>query len=106
MEQEKYNLFYDSQCVIHLAKNSSFHSRTKHIDVRYHWIRDVVSSRLLKIEKIHTDKNGSNMMTKILPSEKLLLCCKAGGMGCPPHESDGGEFLGILLTWAVRRWPY
>jgi hypothetical protein len=49
MEQEKYNLFYDSQCVIHLAKNSSFHSRTKHIDVRYHWIQDVVNSKLLQL---------------------------------------------------------
>jgi arginyl-tRNA--protein-N-Asp/Glu arginylyltransferase len=46
-KQEKYNLFCDNQSAIHLAKNSSFHSRTKHIDVRYHWIREVVSSKLL-----------------------------------------------------------
>jgi hypothetical protein len=46
-KQEKYNLFYDNQSAIHLAKNSCFHSRTKHIDVRYHWIREVVSSKLL-----------------------------------------------------------
>ena len=38
MKQEKYVLFCDSQSAIHLAKNSSYHSRTKHIDVRYHWI--------------------------------------------------------------------
>ena len=40
------------------------YSRTKHIDVSYHWIRDVVSSKLLKLEKIHTDDNGSNMITQ------------------------------------------
>ena len=84
MKQEKYVLFYDSQSVIHLAKNSSYHSRTKHIDVRYHWIRDVVSSKLLKLEKIHTDDNGSDMMTKILPNEKLQACCKVAGMTVPP----------------------
>ena len=84
MKQEKYVLFCDSQSAIHLAKNSSYHSRTKHIDVRYHWIRDVVSSKLLKLEKIHTDDNGSDMMTKILPNEKLQACCKVAGMAVPP----------------------
>ena len=68
-----------NQSAIHLAKNPSFHSRTKHIEVRYHWIRDVVSSKLLKLEKILTGKNGSDKMTKILPSEKLLVCCKVAG---------------------------
>lgn len=33
---EKYELFCDNQSAIHLGKNSSFHSRLKHIDVRYH----------------------------------------------------------------------
>ena len=36
--QDKYLLFVDSQSAIHLGKNSTFHSRSKHIDVRYHWI--------------------------------------------------------------------
>jgi hypothetical protein len=71
MKQEKYNPLCDNQIDIHLAKNPSFHSRTKHMDVMYHWIREVVSSKLLKLEKIHADKNGSDMMTKILPSEKV-----------------------------------
>jgi hypothetical protein len=85
MKQEKYYLFCDSQSTIHLAKNLSFHSQTKHINVRYYWIRDVVSSKLVRLEKTHSNKNGSNMMTKILPSEKLLICCKAAGMEVPLH---------------------
>jgi hypothetical protein len=84
MKQEKYTLYYDSQSAIYLAKNPSFHARTKHIEVMYHWIRQVVSSKLVQLEKIHTDKNGSDMMTMILPKEKLLVCCKAAGMALPP----------------------
>jgi hypothetical protein len=44
----------------------------------------VVSSKLVQLEKIHIDKNGSDIMTKILPKEKLLVCCKAAGMTVPP----------------------
>ena len=44
-EKDKYVLFCDNQSVIHLSKNASFHSKLKHIDVHYHWIRDVLNSR-------------------------------------------------------------
>ena len=59
LKQEKYVVYCDSQSVIHLSKNSTSHSRSKHIDVRYHWIRDVLESKQLYLEKIHTSENGS-----------------------------------------------
>ena len=96
-KQEKYNLFCDNQSAIHLAKNSSFHSRTKHIDVRYLWIREVVSSKLLQLEKIHTDHNGADMMTKVLPKEKLQVCNEVAGMMVAPHELEGEICWEILL---------
>lgn len=83
-KQEKYNIFCDNQSAIHLAKNSSLHSRTKHIEVRYHWIREVLSSKLLQLEKIHTDLNGADMMTNVLPKEKLQVCSEVAGMTVPP----------------------
>ena len=58
LQQERYLLYYDSQSAIHLSKNPAFHSRSKHIDVRYHWIRDVLEMKLFCLEKIHTDENG------------------------------------------------
>ncbi|TXG74154.1 hypothetical protein EZV62_002733 [Acer yangbiense] len=48
--------------------------RSKHIDVRYHWIRDAINDKLFELEKIHTDHNGSDMLTKALPREKLEAC--------------------------------
>lgn len=43
--QINYKLFSDSQSVIHLAKNSVYHARTKYIDIRYHYIRDMHEGR-------------------------------------------------------------
>ena len=74
LKQEKYVLYCDSQSAIHLSKNSTFHSRSKHIDVRYHWIRDVLDSKLLQLEKVHTDDNISDMLTKTLSRDKHLKC--------------------------------
>ena len=62
--------YSDSHSYIHLSRNSTFHSRSKHIDVRYHWICDVLESKQLYLEKIHT----SEMETKCLPKEKLEAC--------------------------------
>jgi len=69
--QESYVLYCDSQSAIHLSKNSTYHSRSKHIAVRYHWIHDMLENNLLQIEKIHTNDNGADMMTKALPKEKI-----------------------------------
>lgn len=78
--QDKYLLFCDSQSAIHLGKNSTFHSRSKHIDVRYHWIRDVLDAGLLELAKVHTDDNGADMMTKALPRSKFETCCEIAGL--------------------------
>jgi len=74
LSQEKYVLYCDSQNAIHLSKILTFHSRSKHIDVQYHWIRDALEVKQLSLEKIHTDQNGSDMMTKILPTGKYVIC--------------------------------
>lgn len=78
--QKKYVLYCDNQRAIHLAKNSTFHAKSKHIDVRYHWIRDVLDAKFLELEKIHTDDNGSDMMTKALPRGKFETCRSIAGM--------------------------
>ena len=47
-------LYIDSQSAIHLAKNSAFHSRTKHLQLKYHFVWSVLEDGQLKLEKIHT----------------------------------------------------
>ena len=70
-DQEKYVLFCDNQSAIHLSKNASFHSRSKHIDVHYHWIRDVLNSKQMQLEKVHTNDNMADMLTEVVTKKEL-----------------------------------
>ena len=70
-KKENSRMYYDSESAIHLAKNLAFHSRTKHIQLKYHFIRSVLDEELLKLEKIHTSQNPADMLTKGVTREKL-----------------------------------
>ena len=61
-------LYSDIQSAIHLGNNSTFHSTTKHRQLKYHFIRYVMEDEL---EKIHTSQNPSYMLTKVVTREKL-----------------------------------
>ena len=71
LKQRDYIVHCDSQSVIDLSKNTVYHTRTKHIDVRYHWIKKDIEEQLFQIRKIHTDENTADMMTKVITKEKL-----------------------------------
>ena len=70
-KQENSRLYIDSKSAIHLANNSAFHSRTKHIQLKYHFIRSVIDEELLILEKIHTRQNPADMLTKGVTKEIL-----------------------------------
>ena len=79
-KQESSRLYCDSQSAIHLVKNSAFHSKTKHIQLRYHFIRSVLEDGQLKLEKIHTSQNPADMLTKVVAREKLSTCSVSVGI--------------------------
>ena len=70
----------DSQSAIDLSKNSVYHSCSKHIEVRYNWLRLVIEQQSFELEKIHTDENPVDMLTKIVSREKLKLCVGLANM--------------------------
>ncbi|KAL5781877.1 hypothetical protein ACOSP7_006906 [Xanthoceras sorbifolium] len=79
-KQEDNILYCDSQSAIHLAKNPSFHSRTKHIQLRYHFIRSLLEDGILKLEKISGAQNPADMLTKTVTTDKLKLCSASVGL--------------------------
>jgi hypothetical protein len=63
-KQENSRLYCDNEIFIHLEMKSSFHLNTKHIQLRYHFIRSILEDGHLKLEKIHTSQNLVDMLTK------------------------------------------
>lgn len=88
MKQESVRLHCDSQSAMHLAKNQVYHARTKHIDVWYHRVRDWVNSGEVLIEKVHTDENAADFLTKPVTTEKFRHCLK---------------LLNLTSCWSSRR---
>ena len=79
-KQQAVRIDCDSQSAIFLAKNPTYHSRTKHIDVQYHFVRDMVESMKVLLEKVDTLENVANSLTKYLNTEKFSWCRAAMGI--------------------------
>ncbi|GKC76808.1 hypothetical protein Tco_1127582 [Tanacetum coccineum] len=54
----------DNESTISVIKNPVAQSRTKHIEIRFHFIRDCYEKRLIEVIKIHTDSNVADLLTK------------------------------------------
>ena len=63
-KQEMGILHSDNQSAIFLAKNSAFHSISKHIQTKYYFIHYLVEDKLVILEKICGSKNSIDMLTK------------------------------------------
>ena len=72
--QKQVTVFCDSQRAIHLAKNQVYHARTKHIDVRYHFVREIIEEGRVLVQKIKTDDNPADMLTKVVTTIKFNNC--------------------------------
>eukprot|EP00253_Pinus_taeda_P035928 PITA_35928 len=70
----------DSQSEISLAKNPTYHSNTKHIDVQYHFVRDMIEDKNVLLEKLDTLKNTANALIESVSSEKFPWCRETMGI--------------------------
>jgi len=79
--EEPTTLFSDNQSAIKIAKDSQYHARTKHIDIRFHFIRWIIEKGTIKLVYRPTEEMTADTLTKPLPSTKAKHFAAALGLG-------------------------
>jgi hypothetical protein len=64
-------LYCDNQVVLRLIEDNNYHARTKHIDICYHFIRQVAQLGILSLSYCPTDDMAADILTKPLPKWKV-----------------------------------
>jgi hypothetical protein len=59
-------LYEDNQSTIQIVKNSGHHGRTKHVDVRYHFINELVEQQVFSVQYVSTTDQVADIFTKAL----------------------------------------
>jgi transposase InsO family protein len=72
----KTELACDNQSAIQISKNPVFHQRTKHIDIRYHFIREKIQEMKIKLYYLPTELMIADLLTKPLPYPRFIELCK------------------------------
>ena len=71
LEMEATMILCDNQSCIKMTENLVFHDRSKHIEIHYHYIRDMVQRGALKLLYVSTDEQVSDVLTKPLSRVKF-----------------------------------
>lgn len=74
--QNLMKIYYDIQSTIYLSRDHLHNERTKHIDVRFHFICDIIEDGDIKLIKVDTKDNPANMLIKVVSNSKHKRCMK------------------------------
>jgi hypothetical protein len=66
------NVFMDNKSAIALANNPVFHKRSKHIDVKYHWLREKIAEGVVQLVYVRTDEQLADIFTKGLAYPRFV----------------------------------
>ena len=73
-------IYCDNKSAIALSKNHVFHKRTKHIDTRYHFIRELVNNREINLQHCRSEDQFADIFTKPLAQEQFEILREALGI--------------------------
>ena len=65
-------MYCDNTSEINISKNPVMHSKTKHIAIKYHLVRELVQDKEIRLEYVHTKEQIANIFTKLLPKDAFL----------------------------------
>nr|GEW43811.1 retrovirus-related Pol polyprotein from transposon TNT 1-94 [Tanacetum cinerariifolium] len=86
---DKIPMYCDSKAAISISCNPGQHSRTKHIDVRYHFIKEKVEKCIVELFFVGTEYHLADLFTKALSEDRFKYLVKRLGMGClTPEELE------------------
>ncbi|GJT14040.1 putative ribonuclease H-like domain-containing protein [Tanacetum coccineum] len=88
-------IYIDNESTICIVKNPVFHSKTKHIAIRHHFIRDAYEKKLIQVLKIHTDDNVANLLTKAFDVSSLYEV-----FGVQKNLDHSDDFHGVI--WVLE----
>ena len=73
-EQDLLKINCDGMSAIYLAKNQVYHAKMKHIDVLFHFVREILDEDDIELLKIHTKENPTDILTKVVSGVKFTHC--------------------------------
>ena len=79
-------LMEDNQGAIAITKNPVGHARTKHIDIRYHYIREAVQNGIVDLLYCPSEEMKADILTKPLPRQCFKMLSEVMGMVELPHK--------------------
>jgi hypothetical protein len=79
-EKRAMKVSWDSQSAIFMAKNSAYHLKTKHVDIQYHFVRDMVESKKVLLDKVDILENIEDSLTKSVSVVKFSCSIEAMGI--------------------------
>ena len=65
-------IYCDNTSAINLSKNLVMHTKTKHIAIKYHFLRELVQDKEVRLENVNTKELVADIFTKLLPKDAFL----------------------------------
>jgi hypothetical protein len=65
-------IFYDNTNAINISNNPMMHTKTKHIAIKYHFLRELVQDKEVRLEYVNTKEQIVDIFTKSLPKDEIL----------------------------------
>ena len=89
-------IYKDNQGTIELTKNQKHNPRTKHIDLKYHFVRDTIMDRIIEVKYCPTEDMMADIFTKALSKVKFEKMRTLIGVNCALSTLQSGSFKNVV----------